>query len=70
MWRPWNRQHKAIQIAQQGLVRAALEAAEAEERRKETERLARQSLTVTARLRKEIDKNGWTELLQHAMGGR
>lgn len=70
MWRPWNRQHKAIQIAQQGLVQAALEAAEAEERRKEAERLARQSLTVTARLRKEIDKNGWTELLQHAMGGR
>lgn len=32
--------------------------------------LAEQSRAVTERLRREVEKNGWTELLQHAWGAR
>jgi hypothetical protein len=39
---------------------------EAEDRLVEAQKLAAQSRTVTYALRREIDKNGWTELLQDA----
>lgn len=42
----------------------------AEARQREAERLAAQSRSVTHALRREIDKNGWTELLQAAWKGR
>jgi hypothetical protein len=43
---------------------------EAETRLAEAQKLAAQSRTVTFALRREIDKNGWTELLQAAWKGR
>ena len=69
MW-PWNRQHREIERAHQRLDRAVGEAARAEDRAKATQRLVIQSRAVSARLRHEIDRNGWTEMLQHAMRGR
>ncbi len=48
--------------------KARADAAEVQARA--TRRLAEQSRTVTARLRNEVEKNGWTELLQHAWGAR
>lgn len=44
--------------------------AAAEAQARATYRLAEQSRTVTERLRNEVEKNGWTELLQHAWGAR
>ena len=35
-----------------------------------TRQLAAQSHTITARLVHEVEKNGWTELLQQAWGAR
>lgn len=35
-----------------------------------TRQLAEQSHTITARLVHEVEKNGWTELLQQAWGAR
>lgn len=43
---------------------------EAAQRLEQAKKLAAQSRSVTAALRREIDKNGWTDLLQQAMGGR
>lgn len=43
---------------------------EAAQRLDQAKKLAAQSRNVTAALRREIDKNGWTDLLQQAMGGR
>jgi RNA:NAD 2'-phosphotransferase (TPT1/KptA family) len=43
---------------------------EAEKRLEHAKKLADQSRHATAALRRELDKNGWTELLQNAMGGR
>lgn len=59
MW-PWQRR---MAEAQQQL-------AEAEERARLSKRLAQKSRTITAELRREVDKNGFTELLQKSMGGR
>lgn len=43
---------------------------EAEDRLVEARKLASQSRMVTYALRHEIDKNGWTELLQAAWKGK
>jgi len=43
---------------------------ESEIRKENTKKLVEHSRYVTQNLRKEINKNGWTELLQEAMGGR
>lgn len=43
---------------------------EAEHRLNDARKLAAQSRVVTARLRREVDKNGWTELLQEAWARR
>lgn len=44
--------------------------AETEKRQKVAEQLAEHSIKVSQALRREIAKNGFTELLQQAMGGR
>lgn len=69
MW-PWSKQHRAIEKAQEHLEQATAEALEAEKRRRDVERLAAQSRQVSARLRREIAINGWTEKFQTAMGRR
>lgn len=49
---------------------AAARNAAAEAHNRATRLLAQQSHTVTARLVHEVEKNGWTELLQQAWGAR
>jgi len=49
---------------------AEKQAREAEARKIAAGQLVEYSRNVTQGLRKEINKNGWTELLQEAMGGR
>ena len=69
MW-PWTRYRKAADAAAAEAA-AALNAKHAAETRRQTaERQAARARAITATLRREIDKNGWTELLQHAWGGR
>ena len=69
MW-PWQKHRAEVEQARNDREDAAARAEAAEVQRRAAERLAAQSHTVTARLRREIDKNGFTELLQHAWGGR
>lgn len=59
MW-PWKRRAEAL--------RSQLK--EADQRRKDAEKLITHSRKVTARLRAEVQKNHFGELLQAAMGGR
>lgn len=69
MW-PWKRQQLAIERVNREVAQAAAEKAAAERRREDARKQAVRSNAVTARLRREIEKNGFTELLQQAMGGR
>lgn len=69
MW-PWNKQSRAIEEAHQGLELALVEATESEARARQVEQLAAQSRQVSARLRREIALNGWTEKFQIAMRRR
>lgn len=47
---------------------AASKDKEAEARLQQAKLLAARSRSTTAALRRELEKNGWTELLQQAMG--
>lgn len=74
---PWQVTRRDVEEANQAAAEAVRRAKAADRqdhaadlRREASEQLRAQSLTVTARLRRETEKNGWTELLQHAMGGR
>jgi hypothetical protein len=67
---PWQRHREEAQQAQHDREAAEAQARAAEFRRQAAERFAAQSRTVTAQLRREIDKNGWTEMLQNAWGAR
>lgn len=69
MW-PWQRHRAEVVQARSDRADAVEQARAAEFRREAAERLAARSRSVTAKLRFEIDKNGFTEMLQHAMGGR
>lgn len=72
-WRwvfPWRRYEQAREAVNQDAAIAKAEKIAAEFRQLDATDQAAHSRTVTARLRYEIDKNGWTELLQHAWGGR
>jgi hypothetical protein len=69
MW-PWQRHRAELERARNDRAIAAAQADAAEAQRRAAKQLAAQSRNVSARLRFEIDKNGWTELLQHAWGGR
>lgn len=69
MW-PWQRYRKealeAIEVANDARVKDAAAA----ERKAHAEWLVAASRHSTARLRAEMAKNGWTELLQEAWGRR
>ncbi|BCI54923.1 hypothetical protein NIIDNTM18_42010 [Mycolicibacterium litorale] len=67
---PWKRQRLAVERVHQEVEQAHAEKTAAKRRREEAQKLASESSAVTARLRREIAKNGFTELLQQAMGGR
>lgn len=56
---PWSKRAEVLE-----------QLAETEKRQKVAEALAEHSVKVTQALRREIEKNGFTELLQQAMGGR
>ena len=67
---PWQR-HRRDQLDAQHRVDAAERRALAASRRKAlAKKQAAQSRQVTTNLRKQIEKNGWTELLENAWGGR
>ena len=76
MW-PWQRHrraaeavHRDVREAQQHKQDAEQHKQAAEWHQQAAELQAAHARTVTSQLRREIDKNGWTELLQHAWGGR
>jgi hypothetical protein len=58
MW-PWSKRAEVLR-----------QLAEAEERQKDAKELLNHSRKVTARLRAEVRKNHFGEMLQAAMGGR
>lgn len=58
MW-PWKRRTEVLRQLK-----------EAEQRQKDAEKLITHSRKVTARLRAEVRKNHFGEMLQAAMGGR
>ena len=58
MW-PWSKRAEVLQQLK-----------EAEKRQKDAEKLITHSRKVTARLRAEVRKNHFGEMLQAAMGGR
>jgi hypothetical protein len=62
-WRTAERSHTRIADAERRDAAAAAQARAAEA-------LARQSRAITDRLRNEVEKNHWTELLQRAWEAR
>lgn len=66
---PWKRYQRAAEAARRGAAVAETERHRAERRQQAAERQAAQARSKSAALRREIEKNGWTELLQHAWGG-
>ena len=69
MW-PWMRYRRAVESAAVEAQTAVLERRAAEQRRDDAQRQAARSKAISADLRREIDRNGWTELLQKAWGAR
>lgn len=72
-WRwvlPWRRYQLAREAVDQDAAIAKAEKIAAEFRQLDATDQANHARAVTARLRFEIEKNGFTELLQHAWGGR
>lgn len=69
MW-PWVRYRHAAESAAADAAAATREREAAVARRQAAEHQAARSRAISADLRREIDKNGWTELLQKAWGGR
>lgn len=49
---------------------AAKQAEQAVKRRQAVESQAARAKAVSANLRRELDRNGWTDLLQDAWGGK
>lgn len=66
---PWQRQRRAVEHVRLEVEQARAEKTEAQKRREKAHELAVESSAVSARLRREIARNGFTELLQQAMGG-
>jgi hypothetical protein len=69
MW-PWNRQRAEAEKARQEFIEAQRKAKAAEERRKAVDRLIGRSMATSARLRREVERNGFSDLLQQAWGAR
>ncbi len=69
MW-PWNRQRAEAEKARREVAEARKRAKAADERRQAVERLIGRSMLTSARLRREIDRNGFSDLMQQAWGSR
>lgn len=67
MW-PWARDRRAAEESAKEAAEAQQAKQAAEFRRKTAERQVQRAQAVSAALRFEIDRNGWTELLQKAWG--
>lgn len=67
---PWLKQRRERAAVRRDVTVASEEKHAAELRHSNAQWHAAKAEHVSARLRREIDKNGWTELLQHAWGGR
>lgn len=67
---PWNKTRADIVEAQRRAQIAERQAELAIARRRAAETQAARAQTVSAALRKEVDRNGWTDLLQAAWGGK
>lgn len=69
MW-PWQKAAREVADERRRAEHAGHEVHDAEIRHEVAQKLAERSRDISAALRREIDKNGFTELLQQAMGGR
>lgn len=69
MW-PWERHRLERAEAKAAVEQAARLARETERRCREAEREAVVAAESSAKVRHQIEINGWTELLQTAWGGR
>lgn len=67
---PWVRHRMAIEEAQARAKKASLEAEAARLRRQNAEAAQRQAKDFSDRLRRQVERNGWTELLLSAWKGR
>lgn len=63
---PWSKELDKARSEARG---AAEEHAYSTQHRIEAEQEKRAATRVTRQLRHELDRNGWTELLQESMGG-
>jgi hypothetical protein len=70
MWRPWVRYRGDVENAARERQEAEREPEAARERRRAAEIQVAVSQQITDALHREIERNGWTELLQKAWGGR
>lgn len=70
MWQPWKQRQREAEEARRRLETAARQETLAVIRRQAVERLAARSRTSSAALRRQIEINGWTELLQEAWARR
>ncbi|MGV8875510.1 MAG: DUF7620 family protein [Rhodococcus sp. (in: high G+C Gram-positive bacteria)] len=64
---PWS---KRIEDAEAQALGAAMDHAQSIQRRMKTEENRAEAVEVTRELRKELRRNGWTDMLQQAWGGR
>ena len=69
MW-AWKRHSRAIKESRAAADAANQTQAAAEAHRKDVQEFVSKSMNITDGLRRELAKNGWTELLQHAWGAR
>lgn len=69
MW-PWQKAAREVADERRRAEHAGNEVHDAEVRRQVAQKLAERAGDISDALRREIDKNGFTELLQQAMGGR
>jgi len=69
MW-PWSRSRVEAEKARKQLAEAQRKAKATEERDKVIDKLIGQSMATSARLRREIARNGFSDLMQQAWGGR
>ena len=67
---PWTRNRDDVVEANRRANLAAKQAELAVARREAAEALAARTQAVSSALRREVDRNGWTELLQAAWGGK
>lgn len=67
---PWIKNRADVAEANRRARVAARQAELSASRRRAAELQAARAQTVSAALRREVDRNGWTELLQDAWGGK